>query len=159
MSPTLSARRHLACWLAACCLAAALPVVAPAGAVEIDFDAVMADRVESWRAAGMPDELLEQVGAGAEVFRDTCAVCHGHLGEGGAGYANPIVDTRGLDKFRTGHRLFLYNRDMMPFNEPGTLPPETVWNVSAWLMAMNGWLDGLDAPLGPDNARDVPIAP
>ena len=155
MTLRLSGGRRVARWLAVCSLAAALP----AGAVEMDFDTLMAERFDAWRATGMAEPLLDQIAAGAEVFRDTCAVCHGDLGEGGAGYAHAIVDTRGLDKFRTGHRLFLYNRDMMPFNEPGTLPQEAVWQVSAWLMAMNGWLDGLDAPLGPDNARDVPIGP
>jgi cytochrome c5 len=120
---------------------------------------IVTERLETWRGLGMSDELLAQISDGAAVFYDTCAVCHGALGEGGAGYATPIIDTAALDKFRTGHRLFLYNRDMMPFNEPGSLPPETVWQVTAFLMAMNGWLDGLDAPLGPDNARDVAISP
>jgi mono/diheme cytochrome c family protein len=124
-----------------------------------DAEALVAERVEIWRGQGMSEDLLTQIGAGAAVFRDTCAVCHGALGEGGAGYATPIIDTTALDKFRTGHRLFLYNRDMMPFNEPGSLPPETVWQVTAFLMAMNGWLDGLDAPLGSDNAREMAIGP
>jgi S-disulfanyl-L-cysteine oxidoreductase SoxD len=124
-----------------------------------DTDAILAERVEIWRGLGMSEDLLTQIGAGAAVFRETCAVCHGDLGEGGAGYATPIIETRALDKFRTGHRLFLYNRDMMPFNEPGSLSPDTVWQVTAFLMAMNGWLDGLDAPLGAENARDVEIAP
>lgn len=143
--------------LAAGLMALVLPVAATA--VEIDCESVMAERLEAWSSGGMPEDLLAQVAEGAEVFRDTCAVCHGKLGEGGSGYAHAIIYTRGLDKFRTGHRFFLYNRDMMPFNEPGTLPPETVWQVTAWLMAMNGWLDDLDAPLGTDNARDVQIGP
>ena len=124
-----------------------------------DPAAILSERVEVWRGQGMSEELLAQIGAGSAVFQDSCAVCHGTLGEGGAGYATPIIDTTALDKFRTGHRLFLYNRDMMPFNDPGTLPPETVWQVTAFVMAMNGWLDGLDGPLGSDNARDVAIAP
>lgn len=144
---------------AGCIAVFILATVVPAGAVEMDFDTVMAERFETWREVGMSEALLDQIAAGAEVFRETCAVCHGDLGKGGVGYAHAIVDTRGLDKFRTGHRLFLYNRDMMPFNEPGTLPHEVVWQVSAWLMAMNGWLDGLDAALGPDNARNVQIGP
>jgi S-disulfanyl-L-cysteine oxidoreductase SoxD len=124
-----------------------------------DTDAILAERIEMWRDMGMSEDLLTQIGAGAAVFRDTCAVCHGAHGEGGAGYATPIIDTTRARQVSDGHRLFLYNRDMMPFNEPGSLPPETVWQVTAFLMAMNGWLDGLDAPLGPDNARDMAISP
>jgi len=132
---------------------------ATAGDATPDADALLAERVEIWRGLGMSEDLLTQIGEGAAVFRETCAECHGAQGEGGGGYATPIIQTRALDKFRTGQRLFLYNRDMMPFNEPGSLSPENVWRVTAFLMAMNGWLDGLDAPLGPDNARDMAIAP
>lgn len=148
--------RPLVALVLAAALAPCLPVFA---ADEVDFDAVMAERFATWRVAGMPEPLLAQINAGAGVWWDNCAACHGDLGEGGSGYANPVIDTRGLDKLRTGHRLFIYNRGMMPFQDPGSLEEDEYWQVTAWLMAMNGWLDGLEAPLGPDNARSVRIGP
>ncbi|MFN4099941.1 MAG: c-type cytochrome [Pararhodobacter sp.] len=137
----------------------AFPLPSLAADEAVDFDAVMAERFADWHDAGMPEPLLAQIGSGAEVWRDHCAACHGDLGEGGGGYASPVIDTRGLDKLRTGHRLFIYNRGMMPFQEPGSLDEEAYWQVTAWMMAMNGWLDTLDAPLGADNARGVAIEP
>lgn len=136
-----------------------LPLPSLAADEAVDFDATMAERFDIWRGAGMPEPLLAQIETGAEVWWDNCAACHGHLGEGGSGYANPVINTRGLDKLRTGHRLFIYNRGMMPFQEPGSLDEVAYWQVTAWMMAMNGWLDALDAPLGPDNARGVVIEP
>lgn len=158
MSRLPSTATALTALLPALALAVALSFPAKSGASEADFDQVMAEHLDSWAAAGMDAALLEQVSEGAETFANYCAVCHGDFGEGGSGYAQPIINTRGLDKFRTAQRLFLYNRDMMPFNDPGSLPPEEVWQVTAWLMAMNGWLEGVDGPLSPENAREVLIS-
>lgn len=130
--------------------------LASAGAADGFFDVLEAKEAE-WRAAGMDAGLLAQVLDGALVHVDHCAACHGDDGQRGQGYAHAIIGTRGLDKFGTSHRLFVYNRQLMPFSQPGSLDPAEVWQVTAWLMAMNGWLDGLDAPLGPDNARTVRI--
>jgi cytochrome c len=139
--------------LAGACIAATLA----GGAVADDFFEVLDTKEAEWRAAGMNDALLAQVLDGALVYIDHCAACHGDDGQGGQGYAHAIIGTRGLDKFGTAHRLFVYNRQMMPFSQPGSLAAEEVWRVTAWLMAMNGWLDALDAPLGMDNARTVRI--
>ena len=137
-------------------LALSLPATTQAG--QADFDEVMAAQMALWADTGMNAALLEQVSQGADIFATTCAVCHGDLGEGGSGYAHPIINTRGLDKFRTAQRLFLYNRDMMPFNDPGSLLPEEAWRVTAWLMAMNGWLNDVTGPLSAENARGVGIS-
>lgn len=139
-------------------LVLSLSAATHASDADADFEQVMAAQMAVWTEAGMNAQLLEQVSKGAEIFATTCAVCHGDLGEGGSGYAQPIINTHGLDKFRTAQRLYLYNRDIMPFNDPGSLPQEEVWQVTAWLMAMNGWLNDVEGPLGSENARRVTIA-
>jgi mono/diheme cytochrome c family protein len=109
---------------------------------------------------GTAAETLDaQIAAGEAIFAEHCAECHGADGQGGRGYANPIIETRMLDRFGDARRLWQYTAMMMPFQEPGSLAPELIWDVTAWLMAQNGWLDGLGAPLGPDNAREVAIGP
>lgn len=153
--PVAFPSRFTSLWTLAFTFALSLPATAQAD--EVDFDAVMAAQMAVWADTGVNAALLEQVAQGADVFATTCAVCHGDLGEGGSGYAHPIVNTRGLDKFRTAQRLFLYNRDLMPFNDPGSMQPEEAWQVTAWLVAMNGWFNDIDGPLAAENARRVMI--
>jgi mono/diheme cytochrome c family protein len=103
------------------------------------------------------DTLEEQVEAGGAVFAEHCAICHGENGEGAAGYPNAIVDTSGLNKFSHARGLYDYNLMMMPFDDPTRVGSADTWKVTAWLMAENGWLDGIDEPIGPDNAAEIPI--
>lgn len=122
-----------------------------------DFEAVMSEQLEEWTDAGMPEDLIAQIEAGAEGFQANCAECHGALGQGGSGYPNRIIGGQGLHKFRTAQRLFIYNRSMMPFQDPGSLPEDQMWDITAWIMAMNGWLDETEEALGPDIARESRI--
>jgi hypothetical protein len=45
----------------------------------------------------------------------------------------------------------------MPFNDPGSMQPKEAWQVTAWLVAMNGWFNDIDGPLAAENARRVMI--
>jgi mono/diheme cytochrome c family protein len=106
---------------------------------------------------GHAETLEEQIEAGAAIFAENCAICHGTHGEGAAGYPNPIIDTAGLNKFRHARGLYDYNLMMMPFDDPTRVGSPDTWRVTAWLMAENGWLDGTDEPLGPDTALSLQI--
>lgn len=108
-------------------------------------------------STAVADTLEEQLSHGGQLYAEYCAVCHGEAGEGGAGYPNAIVGSSNLNKFRNAKRLFDYHRMMMPFDDPSKMTAEEKWDVTAYLMDLNDWLGGLDAPLGPDNAEDIAI--
>lgn len=104
-------------------------------------------------------ELASQLEHGAEVFAAACARCHGDDATGGQGYPQSIAGGRNLAKFGDAQRLFVYSQMMMPYDAPGTLPPEDKWAVTAYLVRLGGWLPDDAEALGPHNASDVPLAP
>ena len=99
---------------------------------------------------------------GAKIFADRCSACHGPNGEGG-GMANRLViggpdnPHRGLFKFNEKSATIYYpyatiawdyiNR-AMPADKPGSLTPDEVYAVTAFLLYRNGIIgenDVLDA--------------
>ncbi len=109
--------------------------------------------------AGLP-EGAGTAASGAPVYAARCAVCHGPAGEGGiadrlVGYdpaSTPPFGPRyeawragGADvPFSVGNywpyatTLFDYIRRAMPSNEPGTLAPDEVYGLVAWILAESG---------------------
>ena len=89
---------------------------------------------------------------GAEVYRAQCAVCHGAAGEGIAPNPPLIATTPSDFSFARDPKLsktvgnywpyattlFDYINRAMPFAAPGTLPPDDVYAVVAFLLAENG---------------------
>ena len=89
---------------------------------------------------------------GAEVFASQCASCHGTRGEGMA--ANPrLIGAEPRDfSFALDPKLpktignywpyattlYDYINRAMPFTAPGTLPPNDIYSVVAFLLAENG---------------------
>ena len=109
--------------------------------------------------AGLP-EGAGTAGSGAPVYAAQCAVCHGAAGEGGiadrlVGYdpaSTPPFGPR-YEAWRAGRAdvpfsvgnywpyattLFDYIRRAMPSNEPGTLAPDEVYGLVAWILAESG---------------------
>jgi len=93
------------------------------------------------------------VSQGREVFAQQCAACHGEKGEGGVG--DKLVGGQGTiaapKPVRTvgsfwpyASTLFDYIRRAMPQNAPQSLSNEDVYEVSAYVLNLNGLL--------PDNA-------
>ena len=89
--------------------------------------------------------------AGARVYAAQCAVCHGARGEGvapnprlvgaepkdfGFGRDRKLVKTVG-NYWPYATTLYDYVNRTMPFNAPGTLRPDEVYSVIAWLLAEN----------------------
>jgi cytochrome c len=94
---------------------------------------------------------------GAATFAETCAVCHGATGRGGAAYANPIWGQGAqLAKFGTAQGLFEYHQLLMPFDNPQRVSDELKWAVTLYVLANHGAV-GNDTTLGPANAGSVRI--
>jgi len=78
---------------------------------------------------------------GARTWRRACAVCHGDTGEGGT--AAPVVgrDPDGVPTVGSywpwATTLYDYISRAMPRNSPGTLTPEEVYGLVAWILARN----------------------
>lgn len=95
---------------------------------------------------------------GAKIFAERCAACHGPNGQGG-GMANRLVTTPHPGPYtfseKSATRYYPYattawdyiNR-AMPANKPGSLSPDEVYAVTAFLLFRNGIIqesDVLDA--------------
>jgi mono/diheme cytochrome c family protein len=92
------------------------------------------------------------VAEGARVYAAQCASCHGPRGEGvapfprlvggdssnfGFGRDPRLVKTVG-NYWPYATTLFDYVNRAMPFTAPGTLTPNQVYGVVAWILAENG---------------------
>ena len=123
------------------------------------------EEIAAWDIDIMPDGtgLPEGEGtaaSGAPIYARQCAVCHGQAGEGGVadrlvGYepeSTPPFGPRyeawrgdGPDvPYSVGNywpyatTLYDYIHRAMPTNAPGTLEPDQVYGLVAWVLAENG---------------------
>jgi cytochrome c len=123
------------------------------------------DEIAAWDIDVMPDGtgLPDGEGtaaSGAPIYARQCAVCHGQAGEGGVadrlvGYqpeSTPPFGPRyeawrgdGPDvPYSVGNywpyatTLYDYIHRAMPTNAPGTLEPDQVYGLVAWVLAENG---------------------
>jgi len=96
---------------------------------------------------------------GAQIFASTCATCHGPNGEGkGALYPQLIGGPKGSFDFASDYKMprtignywpyattvFGYIRRAMPLTAPGSLTPDQIYAVTAYLLNREGLI--------PDNA-------
>ncbi len=111
-----------------------------------------ADAVKAWNITISPEgtELPDGSGSaveGAQVYEVRCKECHGDLGVGGdhaalvgnpdqLKEAPPIKTVGSYWPYAT--TLFDYTRRAMPFEEPGTLSPDQVYAVTAYVLYLNG---------------------
>lgn len=97
-----------------------------------------------------------QVDRGKAVFADHCARCHGMSGQGGD--APRLIGTpNGLGRFQTAQRLFEFISAEMPPDDRGSLKPEEIWDVLAFILDGNQLLPA-DTILGPDNAANIRLS-
>ncbi len=146
------------------------------------------EEIAAWDIDVTPDGAGLPAGAGtavsgAPVYARQCAVCHGQAGEGGiaerlVGYApesappfGPRYEAWRGDRpdvpFSVGNywpyatTLFDYIRRAMPTNAPGTLDPDQVYGLVAWILSANGIIaedavmDATTLPAVEMPARDV----
>ncbi len=127
------------------------------------------EEIAAWDIDIMPDGtgLPDGEGtaaSGAPIYARQCAVCHGQAGEGGVadrlvGYepeSTPPFGPRyeawrgdGPDvPYSVGNywpyatTLYDYIHRAMPTNAPGTLEPDQVYGLVAWILAENGIIAG-----------------
>jgi cytochrome c len=123
---------------------------------------------------GLPSGRATAV-EGARVYAAKCMICHGAKGEGVA--ANPpIVGREPRDGFGFGRdpalvktvgnywpfatTVYDYVRRAMPQDKPGSLTPNELYAVTAWILAENGIIardfvvDSLSLPKVKMPARD-----
>jgi mono/diheme cytochrome c family protein len=103
---------------------------------------------------------------GARVYMERCASCHGVSGEGGT--FDRLVDATRRSDFPFGRdhtvtktignywpyatTVYDFVQRSMPQNAPGTLTPDETYAVTAYLLHLNGIIDG-EAEM---NARTLP---
>lgn len=107
------------------------------------------------RGAGLPPGRGTYT-RGAQVYAAQCASCHGPKGEGGPPPASKLIAVEPRD-FSFGNdpklsktignywpyatTLYDYINRAMPFANPGTLKPDDVYSVVAYLLAENGIIE------------------
>ncbi|MEW5917071.1 MAG: cytochrome c [Gemmatimonadota bacterium] len=135
--------------------------VAPAAAAPATYEigrAPTAQELAAWdvdvnpEGVGLPSGRAS-ANDGAAVYAAKCATCHGTKGEGVAPNP-PIVGGAPSDSFSFGRdpklvktvgnywpyatTIFDYIRRAMPQDKPGSLTPNELYGVTAWILAENG---------------------
>jgi len=111
-----------------------------------------ADEVKAWDISYPPDGTGLPEGSGTpaqgkEVYASKCAKCHGGQAQGGddaalvggkgtLASAKPLRTVGSYWPYAT--TLFDYVHRAMPFKQPGTLTPNQVYAVSAFILYLNG---------------------
>ncbi len=83
--------------------------------------------------------------AGASVYSDNCARCHGSDMAGGKSPALSGPNAR-LDKYSTAQKLLDYMSTQMPLGKGGTLSSQAYLQVLAYCLVKNGFIQS-SAPL------------
>ncbi|MGH9660190.1 MAG: c-type cytochrome [Bryobacteraceae bacterium] len=121
-----------------------------------------AAEIESLGASAMPDGTGLPPGSGTaakgrEVYERRCAKCHGGKAEGGddaalVGGAGSLKTPKPLKTVTSfwphATTVWDYVNRSMPFNQPGTLTPDQVYAVTAYILHLGGIVgesDVLDA--------------
>ena len=151
--------------------AMAVTVTAPAGAAEkFGFGSTpTATEIAAIDIEAMPDGRGLPAGSGTAakgkvVYEERCAACHGENLEGVKGTGGAALiggrGTIGTPKTKKtvesywpyASTLFDYVRRAMPFKEPGSLTPDEIYAVSAFILAKSNII-GEDAVM---DAKSLP---
>lgn len=168
-------RTHVVTFAIALGLVAWLAVVAqaqgPAGAVEYGIgEDLSPDEIASFNVhpaippdgRGLP-EGSGTVDEGAAIYEQKCMHCHGSTGREGpfdvlVGPNDPYM---GADSTRNIGNYWPYATTVydfisraMPFDAPGSLSPDEVYAVTAWLLHQNEIVDA-DAEMNAESLPDV----
>lgn len=111
-----------------------------------------AEEVKAWDLTIPPDGRGLPPGSGTAalgkpVYAERCASCHGERGEdpkysrlvGGHGTLTAAQPIRTIGSFwQYATTLWSYINRSQPFDEPGSLPADQVYAVTAYLLHLNG---------------------
>jgi S-disulfanyl-L-cysteine oxidoreductase SoxD len=126
-----------------------------------------AEEVQAWDLAIPPDGQGLPAGSGTAalgkpIYVERCASCHGETGEdpkysrlvGGQGTLATDKPIRSIGSFwQYATTLWSYIRRSQPFDEPGSLTPDQVYAVTAYLLFLNGIIGEQDAM----DAKTLPL--
>ncbi len=109
--------------------------------------AVAASGAISKAATASGGYTAAQAGSGQVVYAGQCSVCHGANLQGGAGPALTGTSFRqSLNaSYKTADKLHAFITAQMPANAPGSLTKKQYLDVTAYLMARNGFPAGTTA--------------
>jgi len=71
-------------------------------------------------------------------------------------YVPPVVGLNGLVQYKTAQGVFDFIQKAMPFQAPGSLPEETYWQLTAYLLRSNGYIRD-SMLLSSDNAASIEL--
>ena len=125
------------------------------------------EEVQAWALTIPPDGQGLPPGSGTAalgkvVFVERCASCHGEKGEdpkysllvGGQGTLATDKPVRTIGSFwQYATTLWSYIRRAQPFDEPGSLTPDQVYAVTAYLLYLNGIIGEQDVM----DAKTLPL--
>jgi cytochrome c len=112
------------------------------------------DKIKAMDLTVFPDGRGLPAGSGTaakgkDIFKEKCAVCHNDKGEGrqgqypalvgGAGTLNtpkPVKTVGSYWPYAT--TVFDYVRRAMPYDQPGTLKPDEIYSLVAFVLNLNG---------------------
>jgi len=126
-----------------------------------------AEEIKTWDLTIPPDGQGLPSGSGTAVlgtavFEERCASCHGETGEdpkysrlvGGQGTLATDKPVRTIGSFwQYATTLWSYIRRAQPFDEPGSLTPDQVYAVTAYLLHLNGIIGEQDVM----DAKTLPL--
>ena len=104
----------------------------------------------------LPPNASAQVKAGAKLYEQHCALCHGVEGRNATVFPRPIWGPgHDIAKFSNSQGLFEYMQLMMPFDNPSKISDADKLAISAFMLERNGSMKP-DAQL-PANGGVIPI--
>ena len=122
--------------------------------------AVMALSVTGARAADASDGWYtpDQAAHGHVTFNSFCAECHRPDLRGAMGPALVGAAFLGTWANRPLGDLYTFEHTKMPANNPGSVPEDKLWIITAYILQKNGFTSG-STPLGPQAEGRVLVAP
>jgi mono/diheme cytochrome c family protein len=97
---------------------------------------------------------------GLTLFRENCVQCHGPEMDG-AGFFIPAIGGREFARYWKGrpiYDVFAYVKEFMPFDQPGSLDPQTYVDIIAYILQFTGYPPGdVELPVGRDALKLVRV--
>ena len=103
------------------------------------------------------EPALEQAKRGAQSYAKRCGECHGLNLDGGQG--PPLAGAHFHQAWQQKTARNLYSRILttMPISDPGSLPSETVLDITVYILGENGISVGTEAMTSPDSLNALRI--
>jgi mono/diheme cytochrome c family protein len=110
-------------------------------------------------STGCGEPSAPRAESGGKLYAEVCAECHGATLGGGKG--PPLRGAAFLQNWQHKSARDLYSRILttMPADAPGTLPDETVVDITLYVLNQNGVDLGSELKALPDSLATIEIKP